>query len=139
MSQQQSNPVQQPQRKIVDREKTCPLLLRVFVREGGHFRVDDFQVRGKEPQAEYEIHTWRDATLRELSELIRECSPAARARNVHLSFALVYPDQSGFMKMREVGIVWKRTTPDDQKTLDDIHHQTGDYLSVAILRGDGGR
>jgi len=34
-----------------------------------------------------------DATLRELSDLIKEASPAARDRNSQLSFAIVYPGQ----------------------------------------------
>jgi len=37
------------------------------------------------------------------------------------------------MKLRQVGIVGRTVGPDDQRTLDDIHHQTGDYLSVAVL------
>ena len=34
-----------------------------------------------------------DATLRELSDLIKEASPEARDRNSQLSFAIVYPGQ----------------------------------------------
>ena len=40
---------------------------------------------------EVQIYTWMDATLRELSDLIKEASPAARERNSQLSFAIVYP------------------------------------------------
>ena len=49
-------------------------------------------MRGKEPvEDEVQIYTWMDATLRELSDLIKEVSPSARERNSQLSFAIVYP------------------------------------------------
>ncbi|GFH28444.1 uncharacterized protein HaLaN_26935 [Haematococcus lacustris] len=66
-------PLPEPQPDFqVDREKTCPLLLRVFTRNGGHHKLDEFAVRGKEPSGEIQIYTWMDATLRELSDLIKE-------------------------------------------------------------------
>ena len=100
---------------MVDRERTCPLLLRTFLNKGGHrrsvcmrtlsssrhigasplsvtVRQEDYAVRGKEPvDDEVQVYSWMDATLRELSDLIKEASPAARDRNSQLSFAIVYP------------------------------------------------
>ena len=35
------------ERVAVDRTKTCPLLLRVFLQAGAHHRIDDFAARGK--------------------------------------------------------------------------------------------
>lgn len=37
---------------------------------GGHHTMDDFAVRGKEPKDEVQIYTWKDATLRELTDLV---------------------------------------------------------------------
>jgi histone deacetylase complex subunit SAP18 len=72
-------------------------------------RVEDFDRRGREPtQDEVTIYTWyssslfftsftfvirKDATLRELTDLIKEVQPAARHRNAKLSFAFIYPDK----------------------------------------------
>ena len=53
----------------VDREKTCPFLLRVFHKEGGPLRVEEFD-GGKVPGEEVQIYSWMDANLRELSEHI---------------------------------------------------------------------
>ena len=92
-----------PPQEPVDREKTCPLLMRVFQKVGGHHRLEDFAVRGKEPKDEIQIYTWMDATLRELSDLIKEVNPAARAKGSRLSFAFVYPDRRGRNVMRQVG------------------------------------
>mmetsp|Transcript_6379 Transcript_6379/g.14166 ORF Transcript_6379/g.14166 Transcript_6379/m.14166 type:complete len:192 (-) Transcript_6379:895-1470(-) len=120
---------------VVDREKSCPLLIRVFVKPGGHHRLDAFAVRGKEPsEAEIQIYTWMDASLRELSDLIKEVQPRARGRMTRLSFAFVYPDRRGRNVMRQVGLVHStRLGDDDHKTLKSLSFQTGDFLDVAIL------
>lgn len=119
---------------VVDRERTCPLLMRVFPKPGGHHRLQDFPSRGNEPKDEIQIYTWMDATLRELSDLIKEVQPLARNRMAKLSFAFVYPDRRGHNVMRQVGQVHStRPSEDDNKTLQSLNFQTGDYLDVAIL------
>lgn len=75
----------------------------------------------------------RDATLRELCDLVKEVKPAARGRSTRLSFGFVYPDKAGQPKMRIVGTVHAtRPGRDDNKTLADLKFQTGDYLDVGI-------
>ncbi|CAN8284491.1 unnamed protein product [Cochlearia groenlandica] len=124
-----------PKLEPVDREKTCPLLLRVFTKSGGHHTKEDYAVRGKEPKDEVQIYTWKDANLRELTDLVKEVSVAARRRNARLSFAFVYPDKNGRSVVREVGQTMaypNRRQPDDSKTLSDLRFEIGDYLDVAI-------
>lgn len=41
----------------VDREKTCPLLLRVFTNSNRHHRMEEF-TRGNVPSNELQIYTW---------------------------------------------------------------------------------
>ena len=53
-------------RPEVDRERVCPLLLRVFPRVGGHARESAFATRARLPAREVQIYTWPDATLREV-------------------------------------------------------------------------
>ncbi|XP_062155972.1 histone deacetylase complex subunit SAP18 [Alnus glutinosa] len=124
-----------PRFEPVDREKTCPLLLRVFTKIGGHHSEGDFAVRGKEPKDEVQIYTWKDATLRELTDLVKEVAPAARRKNARLSFAFVYPDKNGRFKVREVGMTYSFGSGrlDDGKTLAELRFQIGDYLDVGIL------
>ncbi|KAJ8443822.1 hypothetical protein Cgig2_017303 [Carnegiea gigantea] len=120
---------------VVDREKTCPLLLRVFTKIGGHHTQEDFAVRGKEPKDEVQIYTWKDATLRELTDLVKEVSPAARRRDAKLSFAVVYPDKNGRMQVRKVGETFSNPSKrrlDDNKALAELNFQIGDYLDVSI-------
>ncbi|KAF2313198.1 hypothetical protein GH714_009729 [Hevea brasiliensis] len=120
--------------ELIDREKTCPLLLRVFTKIGSHHKVEDFAVRGKEPKDEVQIYTWKDATLRELTDLVKEVAPEARRRNARLSFAFVYPDKHGRFVLRVVGLTHSSARrPDDAMALGELSFQIGDYLDVAIL------
>ncbi|GMH09453.1 hypothetical protein Nepgr_011294 [Nepenthes gracilis] len=129
-------PPPRPRFEPVDREKTCPLLLRVFTKVGGHHDKEDFAVRGKEPKDEVQIYTWKDATLHELTDLVKEVSPAARRRDAKLSFAFVYPDKHGRFVVREVGKTYSYGNGrrlDEGKALAELNFQIGDYLDVAIL------
>ncbi|XP_016499525.1 histone deacetylase complex subunit SAP18-like isoform X2 [Nicotiana tabacum] len=125
-----------PRVQPVDREKTCPLLLRVFTKIGGHHSDNDFAVRGKEPKDEVQIYTWMDATLRELTDLVKEVAPEARRRDASLSFAFVYPDKRGRFVVREVGRTYSypngRRPDSGSKSLSELKFQIGDYLDVAI-------
>ncbi|XVF79942.1 hypothetical protein PTKIN_Ptkin15bG0030700 [Pterospermum kingtungense] len=129
-------PPPRPRFEPVDREKTCPLLLRVFTKIGGHHSKEDFAVRGKEPKDEVQIYTWKDATMRELTDLVKEVAPAARRRDARLSFAFVYPDKNGRFVVREVGTTFSYGNGrrlDDSKTLGELSFEIGDYLDVAIM------
>ncbi|KAL3517058.1 hypothetical protein ACH5RR_023960 [Cinchona calisaya] len=126
-----------PRFQPVDREKTCPLLLRVFTKVGGHHNEEDFAVRGKEPKDEVQIYTWMDATLRELTDLVKEVAPEARRKDAMLSFAFVFPNNRGRFVVREVGRTFSspnaRRPDDGSRALADLKFQIGDYLDVAIL------
>lgn len=54
------------------------------------------------PPNELMMYTWEDATLRELTDLIKSAQPAAKRQNARLEFALVYPDKKGRNVMRQV-------------------------------------
>ncbi|MQM12032.1 hypothetical protein Taro_044945, partial [Colocasia esculenta] len=71
-----------------------------FPQVGGHHAKEEFAIRGKEPKEEVQIYTWKDATLRELTDLVKEVASAARRRDAKLSFAFVYPDKQGRFVVR---------------------------------------
>eukprot|EP00967_Tisochrysis_lutea_P006251 scaffold7419_cov31-Tisochrysis_lutea.AAC.3 len=123
-----------PRPPPIDRLTSCPLLLRTFVRHGSHHSAADF-VRGGAPlDDEILLHTWLDAPLREITELIKGAHPPARDRNVRLSFLQVYPNARGEPSLREVGSAHAvKRGSDDAKTLAELNFQAGDFLDVAIL------
>lgn len=129
-----SQVVVKPAEPPLDRAKVCPLMLRVFTRRGGHHRLEDFARRGQEPDDEVSMYTWPDATLRELSDLVKEVLPDARQRQSRMGFALIYPDRNGRNIMRIVGQVHSsRIGDDDNKTLKQVKFQTGDFVDVAVF------
>jgi len=97
-------------------------------------RAEEFASRGHEPtKDEVQIYTWKNATLKEITELIKGVRRAAREADARLSFAFVYPDKRGKNVVRQVGMTYSnRKSEDDRKTLHDLRFETGDFLDVAI-------
>jgi len=129
-----SSLIQKP-KLVIAREKTCPLLMRVFIRVGEHNREEDYNPRAdKFPKDELQIYTWKDADLRELTSLIKEVNNLARKRDTQFSFAFVFPDKRGRMTLKPVGKTHSvKKGEDDDKNLDSLRFEPGDYLDVAIL------
>ncbi|GAB5036075.1 histone deacetylase complex subunit sap18 [Nannochloropsis oceanica] len=125
---------------LIDRDKTTPSLLRVFWKEHGHNSDLDYGLEPKQvPGQQLHFYTWPDATLKELSQLLKDVVPCARRRVARLEFSLVYPGPEGRMRMRAVGSVRNNgRTPDDGRTLRDCKFHIGDHLDVAILDEGGG-
>ncbi|KAL5269660.1 hypothetical protein ACHWQZ_G003198 [Mnemiopsis leidyi] len=116
----------------IDREKTCPLLLRVFVNEGQHHLPDAYH-RGRVPATELQIYTWKDACLKELTNLIKDVHPQASSKGTMFNFALVFPDKRGNYHFKEVGTTSvAHNGPDDRVTLSAVRLEIGDYMDVAI-------
>merc|ERR1719150_350343 len=56
------------------------------------------------PSNELQIYTWLDATLKELTGLVKEVNPEARRRGPYFDFALVYPDlRPSAYRSRDIG------------------------------------
>uniref|UniRef100_A0A914WNN5 18 kDa Sin3-associated polypeptide n=1 Tax=Plectus sambesii TaxID=2011161 RepID=A0A914WNN5_9BILA len=95
--------VETQEEKPIDREKCCPLLLRVFCANGRHNPLSDYG-RGSVPPNELQIYTWMDCSLRELMTLVKEVNPDARRRGTLFEFAVVSPDRmSSRYAVREIG------------------------------------
>ena len=75
-----------------------------------------------------------DATLKELTSLVKEVNDFCRKPGCRFDFALVFPDmRAATYRMREIGTTINgRKEPDDLKTLAQSRFQIGDYLDVAI-------
>ncbi|TKR67518.1 hypothetical protein L596_023663 [Steinernema carpocapsae] len=119
--------------KPIDREKICPLLLRIFPANGRHNAMSEYN-RGTTPTNELQIYTWMDCSLRELTALIKDVNTDARVRGTNFEFAIVSPDpRTPRFILREIG----NTTSglrgvDDNKTLSSCKYVVGDYIDVAI-------
>ncbi|XP_076307704.1 LOW QUALITY PROTEIN: 17S U2 SnRNP complex component HTATSF1-like [Tachypleus tridentatus] len=112
---------------------TCPLLLRVFINTGRHHPLSDYS-RGNVPANELQIYTWMDATLKELTSLVKEVNPDARRKGTYFDFALVIPDHRGIgCRMTDIGSTCSgQKGVDDNKTLSQCRFQIGDFMDIAI-------
>jgi len=89
----------------IDRTKTCPLLLRCFWKLHRHHALSEYRNVAKDihPTQEVQIYTWQNATLRELSDLLKDVIHGARDKNASLSINLVYVDfRDGRFASRQV-------------------------------------
>lgn len=76
-----------------------------------------------------------DATLKELSGLVKEVNPEARKKGTTFEFRLVYPDpRTPMMRFREIGGTTSGVKgPDDNKSLSNARFQIGDFLDISII------
>lgn len=132
--------IEAPASAVLSRKDVCPSLLRTFVRNGGHHSPPQFEP-GKEPvDDEVLLHTWPDATLREITTLLKQVNDEARRKEARLQFAFVYPDKRGVMVLRPVGkVASSRKGDDDEKQLRALGWQPGDVLDIAIFVREEGR
>jgi len=121
----------------IDREKTCPLLLRVFCSTAGrHHSMSEYS-QGNTPANELQIYTWMDASLKELTSLIRDVNPDTRRKGetgTYFDFGIVYQDnRSGVHRIREIGVTCSgQRGADDSKTLKQVKFMIGEYLDINI-------
>jgi histone deacetylase complex subunit SAP18 len=112
----------------IDRQTTCPFMVKMYCRINGHHRAEEYAPPRFPVDDELIVYTWRDATLRELSLLVREVlgeqethahahthahnsmADASNSANktdkdLKFSFKLVYPDprRKGRFVFRDLG------------------------------------
>uniref|UniRef100_A0A914Z136 18 kDa Sin3-associated polypeptide n=1 Tax=Panagrolaimus superbus TaxID=310955 RepID=A0A914Z136_9BILA len=120
--------------KVIDREKVCPLLLRIFVTNMRHNPIQEYKGGSVPSHNELQIYTWMDCTLRELMFCIKDVNVDSRRKGTTFDFAIVTPDfRSNRMNFKSIGITTHGFKGvDDNKTLASCKFQVGDYIDVAI-------
>ena len=112
----------------------CPFLIRVFIRKNDNFRETEFGINGSVPRdCEINIHTWKDATLKELCALIKQVNEDARKRSATLEFSSCFVGREGRFQFRQLGKVCAAKPGSDERiTLERCRFQPGDHLCVVI-------
>jgi len=126
--------------EAIDREKTCPLLLRVFTSKDRHHRPDDFS-RNQTPTNELQVYTWMDASLKEITNLVKEVHPESRKKGTIFDFAICYQDnRMQRYRIKDIGhTVSGKKSQDDSVTLKGSKFQIGDFMDIAIKEARVGR
>ncbi|GJJ69399.1 histone deacetylase complex subunit SAP18 [Entomortierella parvispora] len=96
---------------VIDREKLCPFLLKMYYCQGAHHRVDMFSPTTTPPQSsELRLYTWKNATLGEIASLVKQAVPDQVDRagpGGEMVFRHIYLDTSrGIYVGRDVGIIF---------------------------------
>ncbi|KJE89096.1 hypothetical protein CAOG_00644 [Capsaspora owczarzaki ATCC 30864] len=118
---------------VIDREKLCPFLLRVFVQPHNHHRPAEFDAGALPTRDELQVYTWQDATLLEIATIIRSVYPAATDRDTRFSLRRVYFEH-GRSSYRDLGVVTPgRKGNDDASTLWSTDFHIGDYMDIAVI------
>lgn len=118
----------------IDRQNICPMLVRVFYTTNGrHHRISEYAF-GMVPRNELQIYTWMDATLGELSHLVRNMTPGSDCKGTIFNIAIVYPKRSSrSFIIRDIGETCTGfKTRDDGRTLAEARFTNGDFLDIAI-------
>ncbi|KAF8462903.1 Sin3 associated polypeptide p18-domain-containing protein [Kalaharituber pfeilii] len=127
----------------VDRQSTTPFLLKLFYRNGGFHRLEEFRSTSL-PSSFVDIYTWKDCTLSELATLLSQALPEVVPPRSRCGFRLIFANtQVGRYVSKDLGAVVIGTDavedPTGKKTLDEVRFVTGDWVDVAVYpEGYGG-
>lgn len=136
----------------IDRKKTCPFMVKMYCRINGHHRLEEFSPPRFPVEDEMIVYTWRNATLKELSTLVREVlgendlpgGVKGTDPVLKFSFNLLYPDSrraGAHFKTKPMGWTFEGGEPEalarqledsSEKTLESLSFQPGDFIDVAI-------
>lgn len=121
---------------FVDREKTCPFLLRVFYKINGNNPLSLFS--GDKFPTELDIYTWEDANLKELTKFIHDAlKGTVLGMYDYYKFSRIHHDENGTLLSDEIGNVVindkrSRLNKNIKKSLKDIGFQIGDFFDINI-------
>jgi histone deacetylase complex subunit SAP18 len=111
------------------------MLIRIFCKFGEHHREEEFSYTQQPVEDEVLVHTWRDATLAELTELLAQEHREVRQSETKCTFKVVFPNGEGKWMSRHLGstAIGRRLADDiSTQTLAQVRFQVGDFMSVAI-------
>ncbi|EFA74691.1 hypothetical protein PPL_11660 [Heterostelium album PN500] len=117
-----------------DRDKMCPILLRTFIRENQFHSPSEFKSRSIVPENdEIQLYVWKNTTLKDISDLIKEVHLPARDKNTKFTFAFIYQDEKGtFAISPPLATVQElKKCEDDFKTLETLNYSY-QFLAVSF-------
>lgn len=82
------------------------------------------------------MHTWMDASLRELLDAAKGVVPALNKKDIRLAVFHVYQDTSGRFKRKEVAVIHSvKRANEDKITLASFLFEIGDMLDLLAIPG----
>ena len=91
---------------------------------------------GVATQGEVQMHTWMDASLRELLDAAKGVVPALNKKDIRVAVFHVYQDTSGRFKRKEVAVIHSvKRANEDKITLSSFLFEIGDMLDFLAVPG----
>jgi len=104
----------------------------MFYKENESHKVSEFENKELEGK-EIKIYTWMDATLRELSDLLKDLIPNVKRKECVLEFYTIYFNYYGKFMKRNIGTIHAMEKgKDDFETLNSLNFHIGDLIDVCI-------
>eukprot|EP01117_Protostelium_nocturnum_P016688 TRINITY_DN6670_c0_g1_i1.p1 TRINITY_DN6670_c0_g1~~TRINITY_DN6670_c0_g1_i1.p1 ORF type:complete len:196 (+),score=62.79 TRINITY_DN6670_c0_g1_i1:48-635(+) len=124
-----------PKEIRIDRNRTCPSLIRVLIKENEEFKSEEFKSATRpETTRERHIHHWLDASLREIVQFLWGDEPKLKEEGIHLHISTLYIDYRGDFILTNAATLQPRVRSiDENKTLQSLQFKSGDILTISIL------
>ncbi|EUD66626.1 hypothetical protein C922_02947 [Plasmodium inui San Antonio 1] len=120
---------------LIDREKTCPFLLRLFYKLDDEYNdVEDVRLSKKSgvQSNELQIYGWLDITMREIVTLVKDFYQESRKRDAHWIFKVYSNEKKQLTFLSRVHST-KYNYREDNKTLLSLDYEIGDILLLSIM------
>jgi hypothetical protein len=122
------------EKKAIDRDKTCPFLLRLFWKINEPVTIEDLKHR-PDHQAldEIRLYVWKDSTFREIVDMVKENLPEARRRDSEFHFSFLRQNLEGGFEMKNIGMLHSTRKVDlDGTPLQHFRFVIGDFIALRI-------
>ncbi|CAD2109643.1 histone deacetylase complex subunit SAP18, putative [Plasmodium vinckei] len=119
---------------IINREKTCPFLLRLFYKTNVEYiSVDDIDLnKSGVNNNELQIYAWIDITMREIVTLVKDFYKEGRKRNAQWIFNGYSCETKKINFLSKVHSI-KHNYKEDNKTLLSLNYEIGDIILLSIM------
>ncbi|CAA9986181.1 histone deacetylase complex subunit SAP18, putative [Plasmodium knowlesi strain H] len=122
---------------MINREKTCPFLLRLFYKLDEEYNnVEDVRLSKESgvQSNELQIYGWLDITMREIVTLVKDFYQESRKRDAHWVFKVYSNEKKELTFLSRVHST-KYNYREDNKTLLSLNYEIGDILLLSIMFG----
>lgn len=122
------------ERTLIDRDKTCPFLIRVIWKEAEALSIDCLKNRSDQQEPdEIRLYAWKDSTLREIIEMLKEHLAGARRRDAEFSLSFIRLNLDGAYEIKPIGTLYStRKSEYDTSTLSQLRLVIGDFLALTL-------
>ncbi|OMJ73305.1 hypothetical protein SteCoe_28017 [Stentor coeruleus] len=122
------------ERKPIDRDKTCPFLIRLLWRENEYLTPDCMRNRNEhQGPDEIRLYGWRDTNFREIADMLKEHISGARRKDADFNFSFIRQNLEGGYEVKTVGTIhFSRKSDLDSVTLHQLKFVIGDFIVLNL-------